>query len=193
MLNFYQMVFKNRKKVIYVSILLVFSVLINQYYGYRGIQPIDSFFSFNAGFDVVNGYFPFKDYWTITGPFIDFSLGLFFKLFGVSWFSYILYASIFNFILTILTFYTLAKLKLNINYCFLYSILVSILAYPSAGTPYVDHQSTFTSIIAVYFFILALKTNLKIYWLLIPVILGISLLTKQTPTAHFVLIIGFYS
>ena len=83
MLNFYQMVFKNRKKVVYVSILLVFSVLINQYYGYRGIQPIDSFFSFNAGFDVVNGYFPFKDYWTITGPFIDFSLGLFFKLFGV--------------------------------------------------------------------------------------------------------------
>mgnify|MGYP006123378757 FL=1 len=193
MLNFYQMVFKNRKKVVYVSILLVFSVLINQYYGYRGIQPIDSFFSFNAGFDVVNGYFPFKDYWTITGPFIDFSLGLFFKLFGVSWFSYILYASIFNFILTILTFYTLAKLKLNINYCFLYSILVSILAYPSAGTPYVDHQSTFTSIIAVYFFILALKTNLKIYWLLIPIILGISFLTKQTPTAHFVLIIGFLS
>ena len=193
MINFYQTISRNTKKIIYVSILLVFSISINQYYGYRGIQPIDSFFSFNAGFDVLNGYFPFKDYWTITGPFIDFTLAFFFKLFGVSWFSYVLYASIFNFIFTILTFYTFEKLKLNINYCFLYSILVSILAYPSAGTPYVDHQSTFTSIIAVYFFILALKTNLKIYWFLIPITLGISFLTKQTPTAHFILIISFLS
>jgi hypothetical protein len=193
MLNFYQTVIKNKKKTVYLFLLLIFSISINQYYGYRGIQPIDSFFSFNAGFDVLNGYFPFKDYWTITGPFIDFTLALFFKLLGVSWFSYVLYASIFNFFFTILTFYTFEKLKLNLNYCFLYSILVSILAYPSAGTPYVDHQSTFTSIIALYFFILALKTNLNIYWLLIPVILGISFLTKQAPTAHFVLIISFLS
>ena len=51
---------------------LIFSILTNQYYGYQGLNPIDSFFSFNSGYDVLNGHFPFKDYWTITGPFIDF-------------------------------------------------------------------------------------------------------------------------
>lgn len=193
MLNFYKTISENTKKISYVSILLIFSISINQYYGYIGVYPIDSFFSFNAGYDVLNGSYPFKDYWTITGPFIDFTLALFFKLFGVSWFSYVFYASFFNFIFSISTFYTLKKLNLNINYCFFYSILVSILAYPSAGTPYVDHQSAFLSVMSIYLFILALKTKLNIYWFFLPIILGISFLTKQAPTAHFILIIAFVS
>jgi len=193
MLSFYKAITDKRKKTIYVIILLIFSISVNQYYGHQGINPIDSFFSFNAGYDVLNGYFPFKDYWTITGPFIDFTVAIFFKLFGVSWFSYVLYASVFNFIISFATFYTLEKFKLSINYCFFYSILVSILAYPSAGTPYVDHQSAFLSVIAIYFFILALKTNFKIYWLMVPIILGISFLTKQAPTGYFILIISLLS
>ena len=117
----------------------------------------------------------------------------FFKIFGVSWFSYVLYASLFNFIIVIATFYTLQKFKLNIYYCFLYSFLVAILAYPSAGTPYVDHQSAYMSIISIYLFILALKKNEKIYWMLLPISLGFSFLTKQAPTGHFILIILFLS
>ena len=31
----------------------------------------------------------FKDYWTIKEPFIDLIQAIFFKLFGVSWFSYV--------------------------------------------------------------------------------------------------------
>ena len=54
------------------------------------------------------------------------SLAIFFKIFGVSWFSYVLHASIFNFIITIATFYTLIKLNLNVEYSFLYSTLVTI-------------------------------------------------------------------
>ena len=164
--------------------------MFNQYYGYKGIFPIDSFFPFNSGYDILNGFFPFKDYWTRTGPFIDLTQALFFKMFGVSWFSYVLYASLFNFIIVIATFYTLLKFKLNIYYCFLYSFLVAILAYPSAGTPYTDHQNSFLSIIAVYCFILALKTNLKIYWFVLPIIIGISFLTKQAPTGQIFLIIS---
>ena len=192
MLNLHKVTF-DKKKIICIIILLIFSISINQYYGHQGINPIDSFFSFNSSYDVLNGHFPFKDFWTITGPFIDFTLAFFFKIFGISWFNYVLYASIFNFIIVIATFYTLQKFKLNIYYCFLYSFLVAILAYPSAGTPYVDHQSAFLSIIAIYFFILALKTNSKIYWLILPLILGTSFLTKQAPTGHIILIITFLS
>ena len=63
---------KNYKSKVLVIILAVFSILFNQYYGYVGILPIDSFLIFNSGYDLMNGYYPFKDYWTIKEPFIDF-------------------------------------------------------------------------------------------------------------------------
>ena len=66
--------------MLHLIILLIFSISFNQYYGYQGVIPLDSFLIFNSGYDVLNGYFPFKDYWTITGPLIDFIQALFFKL-----------------------------------------------------------------------------------------------------------------
>ncbi len=180
---------KRQKEIFYVLILFFFSIFINQYYGYIGINPIDSFFSFNSGYDIFNGYYPFKDYWTITGPFIAFVQSIFFKIFGVNWFSYVFHASIFNSILVLSVFFILYELKLNIHYCFLYSLLISILAYPSVGTPYVDHHASYLSIISILFFILAVKTNKKIYWFGLPIILAISFLSKQTPTGYFFLLI----
>ena len=56
-----------------------------------------------------------------------------------------------------------------------------------------DHQASFLSIIAIFCFILALKTNSKIYWLALPIILGMAFLTKQAPSGHFILIIVFLS
>jgi len=182
-----------KKKKIYIIILFFFSISINQYYGTIGINPIDSFFSFNSGYDVLNGYYPFKDYWTITGPFIAFTQALFFKIFGVSWSSYVLQASVFNFIITISAFITFNKFKLNLKYCFFYSLLIAILSNPSAGTPYVDHQSSYLSIISVFIFVLALKENSRFYWFLLPIVMFISFLTKQTPTGHIFLIIAFLS
>jgi len=188
------MIFLAKKKELLLIIgLFCSSIFFNQYYGSVGIQPIDSFFPFNSGYDVLNGYFPFKDYWTITGPFIDVVQALFFKIFGISWFSYVLHASIFNFIFTMFFFYALSKFKLNINYCFLYSLFLSLLAYPSSGTPYVDHQSSYLSAMAVLCFILALNTNSKLWWFILPVIFGVSFLTKQTPTGYVFLIISFLS
>ena len=57
-----------------------------------------------------------RDYWIIKGPVLDIVQAIFFKLFGVSWFSYVFHASIFNSIFSIATFYTFYKLKLNIKY-----------------------------------------------------------------------------
>ena len=64
-----------------------------------------------------------------------------------------------------------------------------MLAYPSAGTPYVDQHSAILSIICIYVFILGVKTDFKIYWFLLPIVLGISFLSKQTPTAYIFIII----
>jgi len=184
---------KKRKKIFYFIILLVFSISFNQYYGYIGIFPIDSFLIFNSGYDFMNGYFPFKDYYTIRGPLLDVIQALFFKIFGVSWFSYVLHASVVNFIITIATFYTLIKFELNINYCFFYALLVSILSYPTAGTPFMDHHSAFLSIIALFSFILALKTKSNFYWFAIPICLGLAFLSKQIPAGYIFVIVSILS
>ena len=182
------------KKEIFLIIILIFaSFLFNYYYGNIGVQPIDSFFPFNSGYDVLNGYYPFKDYWTITGPFIDIVQAFFFKVFGVSWFSYVLHASTFNFIFTIYFFFVLKKFKLNINFCFLYALSLTLLAYPSSGTPYVDHQASYLSAMAVMCFILAVKFQSNIWWFILPIIFGISFLTKQTPTGYVFVIISVLS
>ncbi len=183
----------DRKKNFYIITLFFFSIFFNQYYGNKGICPIDSFFTFNSAYDILNGYYPFKDYWTITGPFLSLTQAVFFKIFGTSWSTYVLQASVFNFIISFSTFYVLFKLRLNINFCFIYALSVAVLANPSAGSPYVDHQSAILSIISIFCFILAIKSNKKIYWFFLPILLGISFLTKQAPTAHIFIIIFFLS
>ena len=178
---------------LYVIFLIFFSIIFNQYYGYIGILPIDSFLIFNSGYDLLNGYFPFKDYWTIKEPFIDLIQAIFFKLFGVSWFSYVFHASFFNCLIAVSTFYFLKKLKLNTNLSFFYSICVSILTYPTVGTPFSDHHTLIICLFSFYFFILAIENQNNLYWFLIPILLGFSFMSKQAPTLYVILFISFIS
>ena len=181
--------FKNKIELLFFILLIFFSFLINQYYGYQGILPIDSFLIFNSGYDVLNGYYPFKDYWTIKEPFIDLLQAYFFKFFGVNWFAYVLHASFFNFLITVSTFLILRYFKLSFKLSIFYSFCVAILTYPTAGTPFSDHHTLILCIISIYIFFIALKTNKKSIWFLIPFILGFSFLSKQAPTAYVILII----
>ena len=137
------------KKNIFLFILFFLSILINQYYGNKGVFPVDSFSHFDTGFRILQNEHPFKDYWIVSGPFVDYFQALFFYLFGVNWQIYILHASIINAILTITTYIVLRNFDLNIIYSFIYSLFFSILAYPTSGTPFVDHHSAFFSLIGI--------------------------------------------
>ena len=99
--------FLNINEKILIFFLILFSLLINQYYGNRGVFPVDSFAHFDSGFRVLLGEHPFKDYWVVSGPLLDYIQAIFFYFFGVNWQSYILHASFFNAILTLSTFFVL--------------------------------------------------------------------------------------
>ena len=101
------------KKNFFIAFLFLFSLLINQYYGNRGIYPVDSFAHFDTGFRILLGEHPFKDYWVVSGPLIDYFQAVFFYFFGVNWQSYVLHASLMNAILTLATFFLLVNFKLN--------------------------------------------------------------------------------
>tara|TARA_Y100000590_G_scaffold190116_1_gene216387 strand:- start:565 stop:2142 length:1578 start_codon:yes stop_codon:yes gene_type:complete len=181
----------NFKEKILIFFLFIFSLLINQYYGNKGVFPLDSFSHFDPGYRILIGEYPFRDYWIIEGLIIDYLQSIFFYIFGVNWQSYILHASLINVILSIATFKVLKNFNLNIYYCFFYSISFSILAYPTSGTPFADHHSAFFSILGIYFLILGIKNNLKIYWFLFPIFFSFAFFSKQVPSSYIIIFISF--
>ena len=183
------------KNKIYLIIIALFSVCINQYFANRGVFPIDNFLIFDAATNITYGNHPFKDYWLITGPFLDYIQSLFFLLFGINWFSYVLHASLINMAFALFSFYFFLKIGLKNYYAFLYSLGVSILGYPSIGTPFIDHNSVIFSIMAMYSISLAILLQKNFFWFLTPVLISISFFSKQIPSSYLLLlffIVFFY-
>ena len=183
--------FLSHKNKIFILFLFFFSIIINQYYGNRGVFAVDSIHCFDSGYRVLNGDIPFIDYWLVKGVLLDYMQAIFFYILGVNWQSYVLHASLMNALLTISTFFILKNFKLKTNYCFFYSLLFAVLAYPSSGTPFVDHHSAFFSLLGIYSLLLAINNQRKLYWTLIPVFLGFAFLSKQVPAAYVILSIVF--
>tara|TARA_Y100000590_G_scaffold356789_1_gene411227 strand:- start:12674 stop:14251 length:1578 start_codon:yes stop_codon:yes gene_type:complete len=187
----------SKKNIFFITFLFVFSVIINQYYGDKGVFPLDTFLHFDNGYRILIGEIPFRDYWSVSGPAVDYIQSIFFYFLGANWNAYVFHSSFINGLTTIFTFIVLKNFNLKINYCFLYSLLFSILAYPPSGTPFVDHHSALFSLLGVYSFLLFLKKKNKLYCLLIPIFLGLAFFSKQVPATYItfaiLLVLAIYS
>ena len=150
---------RNYKNLLPIVILGIFSFSINFHYGFIGIMPLDNTVLYNGGYRVLNGYIPFTDYWLVTGPLLDYLNAFFFYILGVSWKTFIIHSSLFNLIFSLSSYYLFLKLGHSIRYAFFYSILISILFYPTVGTPFVDHHSTIFLVLAFYSFILGVNNK----------------------------------
>ena len=177
----------DNKNLLYI-LLILNSFLFSFYSGLRGVFPLDSFLIFDAGYKILNNLHPFKDYWSITGPFLDYIQALLFYLLNVSWSAYVFHAFLLNTAVSLVAFYFFNLLGLKNFFSFIYSLSISILAYPSAGTPFMDHHATILSLIAIIYLILGLKTKNNLYWFILPFLLGFSFFSKQVPAAFF----GFF-
>ena len=75
------------KSKFFILFLFLFSITINQHYGNRGAFPIDSFFHFDVAYRILNGEHPFSDFWTVSGPTVDYIQAIFFissVVFGIA-------------------------------------------------------------------------------------------------------------
>ena len=181
-----------KKFFFYSLILLAVSFYVTFYSANRGILPIDSFAFFDTGYLVSEGLHPLKDFWITTGILVDYIQGLFFKLLGVSWTSYILHAAIFNFALSIFFFLFFYNSKLKIELSFFFSLAISLLFYPTMGTPFAYHHALFFSILSIMVLYLILEYNYKIFWFTLPIIMLLSFLSMQTPSSYVNLLIIIY-
>ncbi len=180
--------YKNKLPILF---LFLFSIAINQYYGNRGVFPIDSFLIFDSGYNITLGNHPFKDYWIITGPLLDYIQSFYFFILGVNWFSYVLHASTINMVITLCSFYFFSRIGLKTLYAFIYSVGVAILAYPNTGTPFVDHHAVIFGTIALYSFTLAILFKKNLYWFVTPILIVLSFFSKQIPSAYLLILFLF--
>ncbi len=170
---------------ILILILLIISLSINQYYAMKGAFPIESFAHYDISLRILKGDVPFRDYWAVSGIFIDYLQSLFFLIFGNNFQIYVLHASIFNAISTLISFIFFKELRLGNFYSFFYAICFCLLAYANTGTLYVDHHSSLICLISSLLFLKGIKSGNKIYFFLIPILIGIAFLTKPAPTIYF--------
>ena len=176
------------KNTIYLTTLAIFALFINQYFANRGVFPIDSFLIFDSAFNIISGHHPFKDYWLITGPFVDYIQALFFLIFGINWTSYVLHASALNMALALFSFYYFLNIGLKNFYAFIYSLGVAILAYPSIGVPFIDHHAVIFCILACFSLSLAFLSKKNLFWVLMPTFITFSLFSKQIPSPYFIVL-----
>lgn len=180
-----------------ITLIAIFGISINFYYGSIGVFPVDTFAHYDLANGITHNHLPFRDYWVMSGPIIDLIQALIFNLFGTSWTSYLMHSSIVNALFAVSTFLFLIKLGLNTNSSFFYSICLSILSYPTVGTPFPDHHSSIFSMISIYLLIISIKYRYKTSWYLVPLLFFIAFFSKQTPAAYFIIfssiILLFYS
>ena len=180
--------------IILIIILGIFSIGINFYYGNIGVFAVDTFAFFDTAYSILINKHPFKDIWITSGPLVDYLQAIFFKIFGINWFSYVLHASIFNLLITVICFFALNKLGLKSYYSFFYSISVAILCYPVAGTPFAYQHSYILSIISLFLFFISMKSESIILWFLLPIIMVFSFLSLHVPASYinFILLISIF-
>ena len=142
-----------------ILIISLFAFSINFYYGHQGLMPLDDLQNFNPGFRVLQGDFPFRDYYSVTGPFLDILQSIIYKIFGINWQSFVLHASLMNCLYSISIFIFLQKLNFSKINSFLFSLSGGLLMYPAAGNPTVEHSSLILSVMGTFLFIIGSKEN----------------------------------
>ena len=92
-----------------IFFILLISFFVNFYFGHQGLMPLDDLQNFNSGHRILKGDFPFRDYYSITGPILDIWQSIIYKIFGSSWQSLIIHASLLNCFYSISVFVFLKK------------------------------------------------------------------------------------
>ena len=187
----YTLIEKKKFNLFFIILIAIYSFSINFYYANIGTFPVDTFLHYDSSYRILNKEYPVKDFWIVSGFVVDFIQSFFFKLFGVNWNSYIIHSSLFNVLVSLISYYFFISLKIGNILAFIYAICFSTLAYTVSGTPFVDHHATFFLLVGTFMiFQVFQKKNLNYLWPLIIFFYFLSFLSKQVPFAYTVILQG---
>ncbi len=184
---------KPLKITIFSIFLLFFSTFFNFYIASRGVFHVDTFVHFDSAFRILKGDLPTRDFWIVHGLIVDYIQSFFFYFFGFSWFSYILHSSIFNAVICLFSFYLFSNyLNLDLKWSVFFSLLLSCLAYPISGSPFLDLHSIYFSLFAIYFIIIGIVKDKNKYWFISSFFLVVAFFCKQVPAFYIGFLTGLF-
>jgi hypothetical protein len=153
------------------------------HYGRQGLMPLDQSIVFDAGWRVLSGQVPFRDFLTPIAVTPGYMQAAFFAVFGVTWFAYVLHAAILNGLFAVLVVMMLRRFGLGMPAATICGVASGICFYTPVGTPFAD-QHAFLFIVAAVWCAAGAGGSTRAQMLalaLAPVLLALALLSKQNP------------
>jgi hypothetical protein len=118
--------------------------------GQRGFYPFDQSIVFDGGYRVLSGQVPYSDFVFPFGPVAFWLQALFFRLFGVSYFGYLMGAAVINAAATLCAVSVVRQLLPRSRLLPLASgLLTAVWFYPPFGTPWVDQTGFFFGLLGL--------------------------------------------
>lgn len=175
-----------RVDAILIPLLVLFGAAISFVYGRVGYMPLDQSIVFDGGWRVLSGQLPFRDFTSPAGFVPIFMQAGFFRLFGVSWTTYLMHAAVLNGLFCVLVYLLLRRHQTPRRPAFLYGLLSGVVFYPPFGVPYMEQHAFFFATLAITLTALATHAaapwTKRILWSLVSVSLALAYLSKQIPT-----------
>lgn len=162
-------------------VVFVFGLLISFKYGQMGLHPLDSSIVFDGASRLLAGQQFFHEFSSPAGFCPIWLQALFFKLFGISWRSYILHAAIMNGLFGILVMAILRGKNMGILAASIYGLFATVLLYPPIGLPYMEQHAFFFIALSIWLLQKGLQGGAKAYWLILPIAMSLAILSKQQP------------
>ncbi|MDD5166379.1 MAG: glycosyltransferase family 39 protein [Candidatus Omnitrophica bacterium] len=181
--------------------LLLFAFFLTFRSGERGFFTLDQSIVFDGSYRVLSGQIPYKDFIMPVGPVVFWLQAIFFKILGISYFSYIFGAAYINSLVVLLSVIIIRLLFPSKKYLsYIAALLTAIWFYPPFGTPWVEQTAFFFSFLAITA-ILSARVFIKgkgILLLLAGSFAALSILSKQNAglyilPLYFILLIAAYS
>jgi hypothetical protein len=121
--------------------LFAWGLLVALHYGRMGYLPLDQSIVFDGGYRLLSGQLPYRDFMTPAAVVPAALQAGFFRVLGVSWFSYVLHAAVANGLFAALAFALLRQCGLRPAWAAWWAALSALTFYPPIGVPYAEHHA----------------------------------------------------
>jgi hypothetical protein len=121
--------------------LFTWGLVVALHYGRMGFLPLDQSIVFDGGYRILSGQLPYRDFMTPAAVVPAALQAGFFRVLGVTWFSYVLHAAAANGLFAALAFTLLRQRGLRPAWAAWWAALSALTFYPPIGVPYAEHHA----------------------------------------------------
>lgn len=161
--------------------------------GRRGFMPLDQSIVFDAGWRMLDGQVPLRDFVAPNGFVPGAVQAVLFGLFGVSWWTYLLHAAVLNGLMGVLVIVLLVRLGLPLAPAAVYGAATTVVFHPPYGTPSIEQPSFFLALVGLALAVEAVRASgwwRRAALAAIPAAVALAVLSKQIPAALVVPVIA---